>query len=341
MNKGNVTIKDIARELKISPSTVSRALNDHPDISPVTKKMVNSLADKWNYVPNPIALSLKGGSSKIIGIIVPQIVHYFFSAVISGAEDFAIENGYSVMICQSNEKYENEVKGVQALLNSHVDGILGSISKVTRNIEHFKEITKRNVPLVFFDRICEEMDTDRVVVDDVEGAYKAVKHLILEGKRRIIHLSGPPSLNISKDRIEGYIKALNEFRIAVHEDYIVKCDQIEEADWIIPSLLKRTPIPDAFFCVNDLTAAETLKIVKAQGFKVPDDIAIVGFTNGQISRLTDPGLSTVDQHGYEMGREATKLLLERLKNRNKSTQTSVIKTELIVRGSSTKISANQ
>ena len=336
MNNGNVTIKDIARELKISPSTVSRALKDHPDISPETKKMVNNLAEKWNYVPNPIALSLKGGSSKTIGIIVPQIVHYFFSAVISGAEDYANNEGYSVMICQSNEKYENEVKGVQTLLNSHVDGILGSISKVSRNMEHFMEITRRNIPLVFFDRICEEMDTDRVIVDDIEGAYMAVKHLILEGKKRIIHLSGPPNLRISKDRIEGFIKALNEFRIPVNEDNIIKCDQIEEADWIIPSLLTRSPGPDAFFCVNDLTAAETLKIVKSHGFKVPDDIAIVGFTNGQISKLTDPGLSTVDQHGYEMGQEAARLLLERLGNRSKPTHTSIIKTELIVRGSSSR-----
>ncbi len=334
MNKGNVTIKDIARELQISPSTVSRALKDHPDISPETKKTVNALAEKWNYVPNPIALSLKGGSSKIIGIVIPQIIHYFFSSVISGAEDYANEHGYTLMIFQSNEKYENEVKAVQTLLNSHVDGIMGSISKVTRNAEHFREITSRNIPLVFFDRICEEMDTDRVVVDDVEGAYMAVKHLILEGKKKIIHLSGPPNLRISKDRIEGYIRALNEFRIPVHEDYIVKCDQIEEADWIIPSLLKRNPAPDAFFSVNDLTAAQTLKIVKAHKLKVPDDIAIVGFTNGQISSLTDPGLSTIDQHGYEMGQEATKLLLERLKNKSKPTQTSVIKTELIVRGSS-------
>lgn len=334
MNKGSVTIKDIAKELKISPSTVSRALKDHPDISPETKKLVNSLAERWNYVPNPIALSLKGGSLNTIGIITPQIVHYFFSQVISGAEDFANEKGYNVMICQSNEMYENEVKNVQTLLSSHVDGIIASLAKVTRNMDHFREIMNKNIPLVFFDRICEELDTDRVTVDDEEGAYMAVKHLILEGRKRIVHLSGPPNLRISKDRIEGYLRALNEFRIPVTEDNIVKCDQIEEAQWIIPSLLKRSPHPDAFFSVNDLTAAETLNIVKQHGFKVPDDIAVVGFTNGQISRLTDPGLSTIDQHGYEMGQEAAKLLIERLKDRSRPTQSRVIKTELIVRGSS-------
>jgi len=341
MNKGSVTIKDIAKELKISPSTVSRALKDHPDISPETKKLVNSLAERWNYVPNPIALSLKGGTSNTIGIIIPQIVHYFFSQVISGVEDFANEKGYNVMICQSNEQYENEVKNVQTLLNSHVDGIIASLSKVTRNMDHFREIMNRNIPLVFFDRVCEELDTDRVTVDDEEGAYMAVKHLILEGKRRIVHLSGPPNLRISKDRIEGYLRALNEFRIHVTEDNIVKCDQIEEADWIIPSLLKRNPVPDAFFSVNDLTAAETLNTVKEHGFKVPEEIAVVGFTNGQISKLTDPGLSTIDQHGYEMGVEAAKLLLERLKDRTRPTQSRIVKTELIVRGSSSRSSRNK
>jgi LacI family transcriptional regulator len=337
MNKGNVTIKDIARELEISPSTVSRALKDHPDISPVTKKMVNSLAEKWNYVPNPIALSLKGGKSNTIGIIIPQIVHYFFSQVISGAEDYANDNGYNVMICQSNEKYENEVKNVQTLLNSHVDGMIVSLSKLTRNMEHFREIMNKSIPLVFFDRICEELDTDRVTVDDEEGAYMAVKHLILEGKKKIVHLSGPPNLRISKDRIEGYIRALNEFRIPVNEENIVKCDQIEEAQWIIPSILKRNTVPDAFFSVNDLTAAETLIMIKQHGFKVPEEIAVVGFTNGQISKLTDPGLSTVDQHGYEMGQEAARLLLDRIKDRSRPTQSRVIKTELIVRGSSSRL----
>ena len=336
MNKENVTIKDIARELEISPSTVSRALKDHPDISPETKKLVHNLADKWNYRPNPIALSLKGGISRTIGIVVPEIVHYFFSSVISGIEDYADENAYNVMICQSNEDYEKEVNCIQTLVNSRVDGILISVSKLTRNMEHFHQLKNRNVPLVFFDRISSEVESDRVVVDDAEGAYMATKHLILEGRKRIVHLSGPPNLVISKDRIDGYIRALNEFQCSVTEENIVKCDQVQEAEWIVPSLMKRTPPPDAFFCVNDFTAAQTLNLVKKLGFRVPEDVAIVGFTNGQLSRLTDPGLSTVDQHGYDMGREAARLLLDRIKDRNRPFQNRVIKTELVVRGSSVK-----
>jgi len=334
MNKENVTIKDIARELQISPSTVSRALKDHPDISPETKKLVNNLADKWNYKPNPIALSLKGGTSRTIGIVVPEIVHYFFSSVISGIEDYADENDYNVMICQSNEEYEKEVSSIQTLVNSRVDGILISVSKLTRSMEHFHQLKDKKIPLVFFDRISSEVESDRVVVDDAEGAYMATKHLILEGRKRIVHLSGPPNLEISKDRIEGYIRALNEFQCSVTEENIVKCDQIQEAEWIVPSLMKRSPPPDAFFCVNDFTAAQTLNLVKKLGFRVPEDVAIVGFTNGQLSMLTDPGLSTVDQHGYDMGREAARLLLERIKDRNRPYQNRVIKTELVVRGSS-------
>jgi len=334
MNKENVTIKDIARELQISPSTVSRALKDHPDISPETKKLVNNLADRWNYRPNPIALSLKGGKSRTLGIIVPEIIHYFFSSVISGIEDYADENNYNVMICQSNEEYEKELNSIQTLVNSRVDGILISISKLTRNMEHFHQLKERNIPLVFFDRISEEVESDRVIVDDSEGAYMATKHLILEGRKRIVHLSGPPNLAITKGRIEGYIKALNEFQCNVAEENIVKCDQMKEAEWIVPSLMNRTPPPDAFFCVNDFTAAQTLNIVKKLGFNVPGDVAIVGFTNGQLSGLTDPGLTTIDQHGYEMGREAARLMLERITERKRPYQTRVIKTELVVRGSS-------
>lgn len=336
MNKENVTIKDIARELQIAPSTVSRALKDHPDISPETKKLVNDLADKWNYRPNPIALSLKGGMSRTLGIVVPEIIHYFFSSVISGIEDYSDEHAYNVMICQSNEEYEKEVNSIQTLVNSRVDGILISLSKLTRNMEHFHQLKSRGIPLVFFDRVSEEIESDRVVVDDSEGAYMATKHLILEGRKRIVHLSGPPTLAITKGRIDGYIRALNEFQCSVSEENIVKCDQVQEAEWIVPSLLKRNPPPDAFFCVNDFTAAQTLNIVKKLGYKVPDDIAITGFTNGQLAGLTDPGLTTVDQHGYEMGREAARLMLERIKDRSRPYQTRVIKTDLVIRGSSVK-----
>lgn len=338
MNKGQVTIKDIARELGISPSTVSKALKGHPDISPITKKAVRDLVDKWNYKPDPIALSLKGGLTKNIGVIVPEIVHYFFSTVISGIEDLAYDSGYHVMFCQSNESYEREVKAVDTLLSSRVDGILISQCKTTRNFDHFRKITDAGLPLVFFDRICDELETDRVIVDDETGAYEATKYLIKTGCKNIIHLSGPENLMIGKNRKKGYIRALSEHNLPVDEQNIIKCDTAPEASMIVPELLKRTKKPDGIFAVNDLTAAEAMRIVKLNGFRVPDDISLIGFTSGMISDLTDPALTSVEQHGYLMGREAVSLMIEHIeKKKGHSFQTKIINTELVVKGSTRKL----
>jgi len=335
MQKGQVTIKDIARELGISPSTVSKALKGHPDISHTTKETVRELVERWNYKPDPIALSLKGGLSKTIGVIVPEIVHYFFSTVISGIEDIANESGYHVMFCQSNEQYEREVKAVDTLLLSRVDGILVSLSKSTLEFGHFIKIQDAGIPLVFFDRVCEQIDTDRVIVDDETGAYEAVTHLIKSGCRNIVHLSGPQNLQIGKGRRAGYLMAHAEAGLQCHDDNIVKCDTAEEARMIVPALLSRKVRPDGIFAVNDLTAAEAMKIVKSTGLKVPDEISIVGFTSGMISDLTDPALSSVEQHGYEVGREAVKLLINRIEKKiDLPLQTKVIKTELVIKGSS-------
>ena len=337
MHKGQVTIKDIARELGISPSTVSKALKGHPDISPDTKKAVRELVDRWHYKPDPIALSLKGGSSKIIGVIVPEIVHYFFSTVISGIEDLAYNDGYHVMFCQSNESYEREVKAVDTLLASRVDGILVSMCKVTKKFDHFRNIVESGIPLVFFDRICEEMETDRVIVDDEAGAYEATKHLIETGCKNIIHLSGPQNLLIGENRKNGFIRALIEYNLPVNENNIFSCDTKEEAHKIIPGLLEMKPAPDGFFAVNDLTAAETMKIVKLKGFKVPDDISIVGFTSGMISDLTDPPLTSVEQHGYSIGKEAVRLLINNLTDSDdRPFQTKIIKTQMVIKGSTRK-----
>ncbi len=334
MHKGQVTIKDIAKELGVSPSTVSRALKDHPDISPNTKKAVNELAEKLNYTPDPIALSLKSRKSKIIGIIVPEIIHYFFSTVIHGIEDLAYKSGYNVMVCESNESFEREVQNVDALLSSRVEGILVSTSKNTKKTDHFKKIVDVGVPLVFFDRICNDIDTDRVIVDDEEGSFQAVNHLIKTGCRKIVHLSAPGHMLISQNRKQGYIRALESNQMEVDHALIVKCDSIEDTINIIPRFLKQTPRPDGFFAVNDLTAAATLKIIKEHGLRVPEDVSIVGFTHGIISDLTDPALSTVEQHGYEIGKEAAQLLIDRLqKEEAYPAITRIIETKFIRKGS--------
>ncbi len=334
MGKENITIKDIARELGISPSTVSRALKDHPDISKATRDAVNELAERWNYRPNPIALSLKSGSSKTIGVIIPDIVHYFFSTVISGIEDIVYRRDYNMILCQSNEKWEHEVKNIRTLLSSRVDGILASVAKTTVNFDHYRTIVEKNIPLVFFDRVAEEIETDRVVIDDETGAYRAVNHLLRTGKKRIVHLAGPPQLAIARHRLNGYLKAMKEYRLKPSEDDIIKCDDIEDAEKIVPELLRRDPRPDAFFAVNDLTAAQALMIVKRHGLRLPEDVAVIGFTNSQIATLTDPGLTSVDQKGYEMGQIAAKILLDRIENIRTPMQTKVITSELVIRGSS-------
>jgi len=337
MSKGQVTIKDIARELGISPSTVSKALKGNPDISPATKKAVRDLVEKWNYKPDPIALSLQSGSSKTIGVIVPEIVHYFFSTVISGIEDLAYDSGYHVMFCQSNESYEREVKAVATLLSNRVEGILVSLCKVTENFEHFRKITESGIPLVFFDRVCDEMETDRVIVDDETGAYEATKHLIRTGCKKIIHLSGPQNLLIGRNRKNGFVRAHNEFNIPVNENSVIRCDTAEDARNLVPGLLEGPSVPDGFFAVNDLTAAEAMRISKMKGFRIPDDISIVGFTSGMISDITDPPLTSVEQHGYSVGHEAVSLLINNIENKSKGHfQTKIIKTELVIKGSTRK-----
>jgi LacI family transcriptional regulator len=310
-------------------------LKDHPDISPETKEAVQELARKLNYTPDPIALSLKSRQSKIIGVIVPDIVHYFFSTVIHGIEDVAYNSDYHVMVCESNETYEREVKNVETLLSSRVDGILVSVSKETKDSDHFRRIQQAGVPIVFFDRVRKDIDTDQVVVDDEVGAYMAVDHLITTGRRRIALLGSEEHLLIGAERKAGYLRALEQHGIPAEPSLMTKCDTPEQAEKTVPELLATADPPDAFFAVNDLTAAVTLRIVKQHGYSVPGEIAIVGFTNGQISALTDPTLSSVEQFGYEMGKKAVQLLIDRLTAKSDYPSLKhVIETKLVVKGSS-------
>jgi LacI family transcriptional regulator len=337
MHKGKITIKDIATELGISPSTVSKALKGHRDISSSTKQSVKELAEKWNYKPDQIALSLKSGLSNAIGVIVPEIVHYFFSTIIGGIEDLAYDSGYHVMFCQSSELYEREVKAVETLLSSRVDGILVSVSKMTENFDHFRKIQDNDIPLVFFDRICDEIDTDRVIVDDETGAFDAVTHLINIGCKNIFHLSGPPNLLIGKNRKEGYMRALREHNIPFNENNVIRCDSMEDAALIVPQLLHRANKPDGIFAVNDLTAASAMRIINEIGSRIPDDIAVVGFTSGLISDITNPTLTSVEQNGYLIGKEAVRMLIDRIESKFQLPyQTKIIKTKLIIKGSTSK-----
>lgn len=337
MSGSHVTIKDIARKLGVSPSTVSRALKDHPEISPKTKKVVTELANLLGYKPNEIALSLRSKRTKVIGLIIPEIVHHFFSSVISGIEEIAIEEGYNVMIFQSNESYTREVLNTQSLYANRVDGLLVSLAKESKNYEHFRNLQKHDVPIVFFDRICEGLKTDRVIVDDYGGAFEAVEHLIQQGSKKILHLSGSKDLLIGRNRINGYKDALEDNGLELDENLIIPCDNYETALEITGDWIEKYPDIDAIFAVNDFTAIGAMKAVKRLGKRVPKDIAVMGFTNGISGTLTDPTLSSVDQHGTEVGKEASKLLLKRLKegdiSQDHTPQTRVVRTDLIIRES--------
>ncbi|MBE0652939.1 MAG: LacI family DNA-binding transcriptional regulator [Bacteroidales bacterium] len=338
MKSHNVTIKDVARELGVSPSTVSRALKDHPDISPETKRQVRELVEKLKYKPNAVALSLRNRKTNIIGVIVPQMVHHFFSSVISGIEEAAMASGYNVMIFQSNEDYDREVLNVQSLLSSRVDGALVSISKTSRKFAHFRELMDNDVPLVLFDRVCDDLETDKVIVDDFNGAFNAVEHLIKTGCRRIAHFSAPQHLLIGYQRQRGYITALEKNGIKVDDALIVKCDTFEEALEITPKIMALPDPPDAIFAVNDMTATGILRVLKKMNLRIPEDVSIAGFTDGLVSTVTDPPLTTVSQHGFELGKKAAEILLDRIRSgvELKNPVTEVIPTELVVRESTRK-----
>jgi len=336
MKSNQVTIKDIARILGISVSTVSRALKDHPDISEETKVAVNELAVRLKYQPNAVALSLKHSRSNTIGVIIPEIVHYFFSSVISGIEDVAYDAGFTVILCQSNEKYDREVANARMLLSHRVDGILVSISKETTDFSHLKMLQEGNIPLVFFDRIVPEIAADQVIIDDEEAAFKATRHLTLAGRKRIAHFAGPQNLLIGRDRKNGYIRALKEAGLPVDPDLIVEADSFEKALVAVNRLLESGNLPDGIFTTNDLTAIGAIQALKKNGISIPRQVAVVGFSDGHFSGITDPALTSVDQHGYEMGTIATQILLDRLLKHEEVyvPRTEILTAHLIIRGSS-------
>lgn len=338
MRSNQVTIKDIARILGISPSTVSRALKDHPDINTDTKKAVNELASKLKYQPNAVALSLKNSRSNTIGIIIPEIVHYFFSSVISGIEDIASQKGYTVIICQSNEKFAREVSNAKALLSHRVDGILISISKETNSFDHFVNLQEGGIPLVFFDRIAPGINADQIITDDIDASYNATRHLIEAGCKRIAHFAGPQGLVIGRDRLQGYLNALTEAGLPIDKRLIIEADTFEKARNTVGRMLDTGNIPDGIFAVNDMTAIGAMQTIQKRGYKIPDQISIVGFSDGYLSGITDPHLSSVDQHGYEMGTTAAEMLFHRILSDEEEyiTEIKILKADLIVRGSSEK-----
>lgn len=336
LKKGRVTIKDIAEKLQLSPSTISRALHDHPDINRKTKKKIIDLAEKLNYHPDSIAQSLKKNRTKTIGVIVPEIKHDFFSSILDGIEDVAHKAGYIIIVCKSNESYDREVKNTSALVSHRIAGLLVSISQTTRDSSHFKMAIQSGIPIVFFDRVCDDIQASKVTVDDCEGAYKAVEYLIQSGYKKIAHLSGPEYIIICQERLKGYKKALSKNNIPYDESLVIHSGLNEEDGKIaFQNLLERDNLPDAIFAVNDPVAIGAYMQIKKNNFKIPDDFALVGFTGNPVTYLIDPPLTTVVQPAYKMGKTAAKLLLEEIKSLESSTsiKEKILHTKLIIRQS--------
>jgi len=331
------TILDIARELNVSKSTVSRALKNHHSIGEVTKKAVMDLAKKYNYHPNDIASSLSKRSTKTIGVIVPLLSHYYFSTVISGIEELAYKAGYKVIICQSAESYEREVIVSQTLLSSKVDGLLVSISRETKNADHFKVFQQRNIPVIFFDRVCPGIDASSVIIDDYLGSFMAVEHLIQQGCRKIAHLAGPPLLLITQNRINGYKDALLQYGLPINEELIIDCgtglEQVngrEAAQKMLDTGLR----PDAIFGFCDPIAIGAMLALKENNIKIPEQIAVVGFCNEPMDTVVEPQLSSLVQPAFQIGEAAAEMFFQQIENKSTGIQKKVLSTELIVRGSS-------
>lgn len=342
MKSVQVTIKDIARELGISPSTVSRALKDHPDISKETKIAVNELAEKLNYQPNIVALNLRNRKTNTIGVIIPELVHFFFSTVISGIEDVAYNAGYNVILTQSNESLEREKRDLKALYNSRVDGILMSISRETIEFDHIESIIAKGTPIVFYDRFYPNETTSKVIIDDYASAKEAVNHLIEQGCTKIAHLQAAPNSSIAKERYRGFKDALKEKNLPCPDNFLQECKNgtIEAGFLAMSNLLSLPDRPDGIFANNDVLAMGAIQAIKKSGLKIPHDIAIVGFSNWFYSSMIDPPLSSVDQPGFLMGQEAAKLLIRQIEKSEKDEgavivpETKILSTKLIIRESS-------
>lgn len=338
-DKRRITLKDIARELSISVSTASRALNSYAGISEDTIKLVKDYAEKHNYVPNSIAVNFRKNRTQTIGMIVPELVHPFFSSVISGAISQANAAGYRLLISQTDEKQKNEILACRSMMGGNVDGLLISIANETVDLDHIQEFLKEGKPVIQFDKFSEQLDTPKVITDDFESAYSAVKHLIDQGYRKIAHINGLMAVQNSLDRFKGYKKALEDHGLEYHDDWVPHCKNIsqEEGAEFAKQLMNLPHPPDAIFCITDLVALGVMNYLKSVKIKVPNQVGVMGFSNWKISEVMCPSLSTVDQHGFKMGEKSAEILLNLLKENSQGNhETYKIETDLIIRESTLK-----
>lgn len=333
-----VTIRDIANELGITFSTVARALNNHPAIKASTKAAVHETANRLGYRPNKLASSLRSGKTKIIGVLVPRLDVSFFSSVVHGIESVMNENGYSILLYQSQESAKQEANGIETFLRTRVDGIIASISLQTEQAGAYKDVKHRNIPLAFFDRVPQGIDVPSVTIDDYRGGFMATEHLIQAGYRRIVHITESRDINIFTERLRGYQDALTQHNIPLDERLLIRGDfSIEFGRECVRRLLANGIPFDAVFTLEDFTAMGVVQALKAAGKRIPQDVGVVGFANEAFTQLVSPSISTVDQRTVEMGEQVARLFLKLLKKGDyyqHQPEKIVLQPELLLRASS-------
>ncbi|WP_372775031.1 LacI family DNA-binding transcriptional regulator [Mangrovibacterium sp.] len=337
MTKRHISLKDLAKELNVSISTVSRALKDHPDISEEVRKKVKLLAEKLNYSPNPLAMGLLKQKTRMIGIIVPDLVTHFYSSIIAGIESSAKENGYFIVIASSNESAEKEKEAIENLLKARVEGLIVCLSQETSDMTVFNRLLQREFPLVFFDRVALNGKVPAVTADNVLAAEKIVQHFHEQGYRRIAFIGGPEDLNISKERLSGYKQGLTNCGLPIRQEYIEKCElNPDSARQAMHRLLNLPELPDAVFGINDTVAFALMKEIKEAGLSIPGDIGVIGFTDEFHSTVVDPPLTSITHPTFEMGRMAGQLFFEQVAEKV-TPHTVVMETQLVIRESSSRI----
>lgn len=338
--KPKLTLKQIARELDVSVSTVSKALRDSPEISDDTRQKIQAFAKLYNYKPNNIALSLKNRKTRTIGLVLPEIVHDFFATVISGVEEVANKRGYNVLICLSNNSFDREVINMEMLANGSTDGFILSVAKETQqkgDYHHLEEVINQGMPLVMVDRVINDIICDKVIIDDSDGARDAVQHLIDNGCRKIAIITTVDYVSVGKLRTEGYLRALRNNDLEVREDLILKIEDVDNSREEIAQFIEAREI-DGVFAVNEQFATSAVKALFDKGISVPDEVLVFSFSDGELSRRFIPSLSTVNQHGAEMGAKAAELLIDRIEKAaaDENYQTAIVKTSLVERESTQK-----
>lgn len=340
MKKQRTTVYDIARELNLTASTISRALNNHPAISDKTKKLVIRMSKRLGYQPHRIAAALRNGRSNIIGVIVPVADRNFFASIVRGIEEKANEAKYQVIICQTYEDPVKEEAAIEALLNTRVDGIIASLSKRTEHFNHYSKVRSKGIPLILFDRTNETLEVSHVVIDDYSASYNAVKHLIDQGCRRIAHFTNVEKISIYKERLRGYQTALHDHGLGFDAGLVIESDlQLADGRRSMEQLLARHEMPDAVFSSSDLGAIGALQVLKENKLRVPEDVALVGFSNEPFTMFCDPPLTTIDQHCKQMGNIASEMFLEEVSDAEHVKfvpRKVVLMPELIIRQSSLK-----